>query len=196
MMSLTVNIEKTFEIFMGCSLMTLTLFDRKSVRVEMRGGGFQIFIKISVRVWWYENYQISILGRQKLFLMVELLVKYLIGTNYKQKLVFKTFLIYMLAHLALTMRVDNKAVLSAQLTCKMFCLLRVIPLFVMLHREQFTYISLQLPSSHKMAHKIWFGAHYWHSSWGYWAKIVIIIKKNVKNQSKRELPNYLRSLST
>lgn len=71
--------------------------------------------------------------------MVELLVKYLIGTNYKQKLVFKTFLIYMPAHLALTMRVDNKAVLSAQLTCK---------------------ISLQLPSSHKMAHKIWFGAHY------------------------------------
>lgn len=50
MMSLTVNIEKTFEIFMGCSLMTLTFFDRKSVRVEMRGGGFQIFIKISVRV--------------------------------------------------------------------------------------------------------------------------------------------------
>ena len=40
--------------------------------------------------------------------MVELLVKYLIGTNYKQKLVFKTFLIYMPAHLALTMRVDNK----------------------------------------------------------------------------------------
>lgn len=67
--------------------------------------------------------------------MVELLVKYLIGTNYKQKLVFKTFLIYMPAHLALTMRVDNEAVLSAQLTCKMFCLLRVIPLFVMLHRE-------------------------------------------------------------
>lgn len=66
--------------------------------------------------------------------MVELLVKYLIGTNYKQKLVFKTFLIYMPAP-ALTMRVDNKAVLSAQLTCKMFCLLRVIPLFVMLHRE-------------------------------------------------------------
>lgn len=35
MMSLIVNIEKIFEVFMGCSLMILILFDRKLVRVEM-----------------------------------------------------------------------------------------------------------------------------------------------------------------